>query len=576
MNIYYFGGGVKNNFSEKKAAKETFIALFWDKWDDFGNKTRFPARIVFDGNEVDFTFAIKILIPDELFSGEYFDAKIAGGWDGRLPIQDTRYTSVPSDIDFYNILYSKFGLEETSKILLTLQDASFLINVLDDAYARDMFQTKPFQDSLLRESGSIKAFQDGWKIFDQSIRSTIDNFKLQIPSENNQTWSIDFRFNSDILPYDINIIIGPNGIGKSYCLKSLVEYWLRIGRGDPATLQRTGHQPFDTHPNLERLILISYSPFEEFAVDLENSGLTDVDIYKYFGFRKRGEDENGNEGIKISRNLPAADSVLSIIECMREDIAFGFLRHREKKIATAIQVLSEAVEFDSIAIQIRGEKFAELVFGESTELYQSLQPHICHFRNEAYITISEKLLTSISVHQLMEIVEVRKGVLFLKNNELVELSSGQRLFSYIVINILGSIRNNSMVIIDEPELFLHPNLEITLIQLLKNLLRRYSSKAIIATHSLVAVREVPANCIHVLRKTASGRDVVRPPFETFGGDIQRISSYVFGDRSVSKPFEVWLESKMSEFGTAENFINALGSEVNEEMLLRINFNERRK
>ncbi|MCV5791964.1 ATP-binding protein, partial [Escherichia coli] len=61
----------------------------------------------------------------------------------------------------------------------------------------------------------------------------------------------------------------------------------------------------------------------------------------------------------------------------------------------------------------------------------------------------------------------------------------------MVTNILGAIRRNSLILIDEPELFLHPTLEIAFIQMLKKILRNYASKALLATHSLVTVRELP-------------------------------------------------------------------------------------
>jgi hypothetical protein len=59
------------------------------------------------------------------------------------------------------------------------------------------------------------------------------------------------------------------------------------------------------------------------------------------------------------------------------------------------------------------------------------------------------------------------------------------------------------------------------------------------------------------------------PFQTFGGDVQRISSYVFGDNAVSKPFETWIERQLSEYGSAEDLIAALGDDVNEELIIQI-------
>ncbi|MCK8358141.1 ATP-binding protein, partial [Erwinia amylovora] len=148
------------------------------------------------------------------------------------------------------------------------------------------------------------------------------------------------------------------------------------------------------------------------------------------------------------------------------------------------------------------------------------------------------------------------------------LSSGQSLFTFIVINVVGAIRENSLVVIDEPELFLHPNLEIEFISLLKKTLKPFKSKAILATHSLAIVREVPSNCVHIFRDEGYGLDIVKPPFETFGGNMQRISTYVFGDKSESKPFDIWLK-EMVKIHEPEQLIEMLQGQVNEEMIMKI-------
>ena len=125
------------------------------------------------------------------------------------------------------------------------------------------------------------------------------------------------------------------------------------------------------------------------------------------------------------------------------------------------------------------------------------------------------------------------------------------------------------MLIDEPELFLHPTLEIQFVEMLKEILASFNSKALLATHSEVIVREVPADCVHVFQRTEDGLVISRPPFKTFGGDIQRISSYVFGDHAVSKPFEKWLARKLDDFGTSDALIQALGDNINEELLVQI-------
>jgi len=250
-----------------------------------------------------------------------------------------------------------------------------------------------------------------------------------------------------------------------------------------------------------------------------------------------------------------------------EDEQFSFLPSWVNKFASANSVLSEAIEFNSMALVLKNNspEAIKRLFGWSS----NSQDHITTTVDATYLKINEKSIDQLKLENLHECISLTDGVIFLRDDTPITLSSGQRLFSYMVINVLGALKNNSLVVVDEPELFLHPNLEITFISLLKNVLKKFKSKCILATHSLVATREVPSNCVHVFRKTEDSRQVVRPPFETFGGDIQRISSYVFGDKSISKPHTTWIEQELVTHGSADALIEALGNEINEELLMKI-------
>jgi ABC-type transporter Mla maintaining outer membrane lipid asymmetry ATPase subunit MlaF len=186
-----------------------------------------------------------------------------------------------------------------------------------------------------------------------------------------------------------------------------------------------------------------------------------------------------------------------------------------------------------------------------------------------YIPITSRHIEEIAPEKLRARVLLEEGVTFFHQDAPVQLSSGQRLFAYIVINVLGAIRRNSLLLVDEPELFLHPTLEIQFVDLLKRILAKFNSKALIATHSEVTVREIPARCVHVFEKTEDGLVIKQPPFQTFGGDVQRISSYVFGDHAASKPFERWIEDRIEELGSGEELLDQLGDQVNEELVIQI-------
>lgn len=553
MRVFYHGQGSWNSSTPVGLESEpNLLALSGNNWDDYGTKTTLNASLYFEGQRLDFDFHIKVLIDDCDYTASKLNALKTDGWNGFFPIPDSKYISLPSDYEFYSIIESKLGLENARRLLELLNDAGLQLNVIKDEAFSELLVSQEMKGSLLRESGAIKSLNDGWRIFDDSSVE-IYNVKLNLITQSQQVREVPFKFESSLLPYDINVLIGPNGIGKSYAIKSLVEYWLRTGIGDPEKLKESEHQPFDKWPNFQNLILVSYSPFEEFKLDLEQHRLQDKQAYTYFGFRYKRDDGS----IGINRNLPSYHSALSIIKAIYDDNKFNFITKRVKKLSTISTALKSAFDFQYMALEVK-----------DTSLLNILICDLITIDGKEYLPLTTEIASFITEDALKASCELEKGIIFLNDKKLCALSSGQRLFTYIAINVVGELKENSLVVIDEPELFLHPTLEIEFVSLLKKVLSPFKSKAILATHSLAVVREVPSKCVHIFRDEGYGLDVVSPPFETFGGDMQRISSYVFGDKSVTKPFEDFLIEQSAKY-SPEELISLLGDEINEEMTMYI-------
>ncbi|USP08167.1 ATP-binding protein [Aeromonas dhakensis] len=526
------------------------LSLSGNNWDDYTFKTTLNAKLIFDGKVLDFIFNLKILIEDSKDTTKTLNDLCASGWDGHFPIPNKNYLSLPSDIDFYQTLFSKLGADGSKNVLYKLNDASLLsITPIHPSFALSF--EDGFKLSLLRESGAHKAYLDGWETI-HGKSTEIKNFTLFLHTRTGQQKEIPFQFESSLLPYDINVLIGPNGIGKSHTLKSLVSGWL----------QSEDHKSelfFNKRPNFGRLILISYSPFEEFNLTLDDPNLLDKTPYKYFGFRYNSSiGKNKDITIGINRDLPALDSSNSLISSVYDDHKNSYIKERVKKLDAAEGVLKPAIGYDYLGLELSLEP------EENT-----LERKLATINNKLYLKIDNELPSLIDQHQLKSISNLIEGVKFIKDDEIIELSSGQRLFTYIVINVLGSIRENSLIVIDEPELFLHPTLEIEFISLLKAILKPFRSKAILATHSLAVVREVPSKCVHIFKETNKKLDIVPPPFETFGASVQRISSYVFGDSSVTKPFDDWLSDLVKKEPNIDTLISSLGDEVNEQLIMKL-------
>jgi ABC-type cobalamin/Fe3+-siderophores transport system ATPase subunit len=555
MEVIYFGQDF-SKYEDKKKSGNDFVALWGDNWDDFDYQTVLNAHAFIDGERIDLP-RLKLLFEDVKVTRKYLNELIDKGWNGVFPLDQKKYISLPVSIDFYELIIGHLGLSNAVLCAEVLCDASFNILLKEDSTAIEMSNAEGFSVSLLRDRSAAVALDDGWRLFgkDSIEISNFDfNFALSDSSK-----SINFKFEENLLPHDINVLVGPNGCGKSQTLHKMVNKWL-----DPSL---DNEDQYSQEVNIRKMIVVSYSPFELFPVDLNSyKNISDTSVYNYFGLRRRSKTlDKSKTKIRLSRNYPKIDAVRSIFNCIVDDIKFKKIENWSNKVNTMREVLLQAIDFDFIAVELSNKVNVEELVKRST---WDSSP-IFSFKNKKYLKIANEINWMLNIELIKENLIESTGVCFFHDGNLVELSSGQRLFSYIVINILGAIKKNSLVIVDEPELFLHPTLEIAFVSMLKEILKKYFSKAILATHSLVTVREIPNSCVHVFKKEMGNCYINSPPFETFGGDIQRISSYVFGDKSVSKPYENWIAAKLAEYGTSKSLIDALGSNINEEMIVQI-------
>jgi len=584
VRIFYVGQDTQKRLALLKS-KEDILLLGFDRWDDYDYKTTFPVQCRIKGEDV-LTGAIKILFSGEKVSYSFLDSLVEQGWNGEFPVPNASYVSVPSNTTFYEQIDGHIGSAVTLEVARTLNDASLKRWIDEELASLDLIESEGFRHSLLRERGAQAAYQSVWKLLSAANINVGDvQFRFLDPQGEYQKLDLDFDSTDRLLPHDIHVLIGPNGVGKSQTLMQMVEHWLDLSAEDDADVG------FKDPLNINQMIVISYSPFERFPIDSENSakqsgGRQDHNIYRYFGLRgwQSVFDNTGGskKKIRLSHSRPKINAARSLLACLSDDQTYGAIKDWSAKVETMERVLRTAIDFDCAAVAVdpsidlttllnRDSLFllSKELSGNNIVMRLEVEAEGTGSRERVLIPIASDRIEALNSKELSSSIIAGKGIYFIKNGDIVELSSGQRLFSYIVINILGAIRRNSLILIDEPELFLHPTLEIAFISMLKDLLISYRSKALLATHSLVTVRELPRSCVHVFEKEEEELFINHPPFETFGGDMQRISSYVFGDKSVSKPFESWIRQQLKVFGTAERLIEELGDNINEEMIIQI-------
>lgn len=129
-----------------------------------------------------------------------------------------------------------------------------------------------------------------------------------------------------------------------------------------------------------------------------------------------------------------------------------------------------------------------------------------------------------------------------KNKKLYErLSAGQRLALNCVFHILSKIDPRTLILFDEPELHLHPQLLTGLLNTLSEILESQDSFAIIATHSPLVIQQLPMECVHVLRRDRMTPMVLKPTFQTFGESLSELTKFVFSSTEADRDYRSVLD-----------------------------------
>jgi energy-coupling factor transporter ATP-binding protein EcfA2 len=153
----------------------------------------------------------------------------------------------------------------------------------------------------------------------------------------------------------------------------------------------------------------------------------------------------------------------------------------------------------------------------------------------------------------------------------VPLSSGERMFLNFGIRCAARVVPGTLLIMDEPETHLHPNLISTFMRILASLLADTQSVALIATHSPFVVRELPGRCVHIVELDSDRRPAINAAFlRTLGASVDQLSVDIFGDGG-SEQLNRDLAAKLAGLGlTFDEIRQQYGRDISSDMLSEIN------
>lgn len=147
--------------------------------------------------------------------------------------------------------------------------------------------------------------------------------------------------------------------------------------------------------------------------------------------------------------------------------------------------------------------------------------------------------------------EIKEGFQVYDSSGSSVFSSGQIILILVLSEILANIRQESLILFDEPETHLHPNAISKLISVIYKILERFNSFAIIATHSPQIIQEIPSSSIFVFSKNNNSPPVRKVGIETFGENLTTLTEKIFQTVEVDEYYKKVLSNLSKRYSSKE-------------------------
>lgn len=175
-----------------------------------------------------------------------------------------------------------------------------------------------------------------------------------------------------------------------------------------------------------------------------------------------------------------------------------------------------------------------------------MQPYKERWKNAITMLESDSNFKDVDIKSLIEIEA--KSPEFAKKGKKIfnQLSSGHKIVLLTITRVIETLQEKTLVIIDEPEAHLHPPLLATFTRTLSKLLTITNGVSIIATHSPVVLQEVPKSCVWKLRRSGLQSKAERLQIESFGENVGRLTTEVFGLEVITSGYYTLLSEFVNE------------------------------
>ncbi|MUP38588.1 AAA family ATPase [Labilibaculum euxinus] len=410
------------------------------------------------------------------------------------------FFSLGQDISFYENL-NKIGIDFREEVLNALNDIAYNDKAYNIALNENVTKI-----SLLRSVSQTSVEGEYRRLTKGDSQLTEFGFKFHAPlHEKSLVDQMILEFNvkpKSNPPTNVNVIIGRNGVGKTHLFNNMISALLngnKVGTkyGYFTDKEDVLHNPFSN------IISVSFSAFDETNPIIETRDKTKSINYSYIGLKreKKGRELMPPKSPVILKN----EFIKSIKTC-----------HIQGKKNRWIDTL-KTLETDPIFKEAQVSKLADGIIDDN-------------FKEKAS-TIFNKL------------------------------SSGHKIVLLTVTELVEKIEERSLVLLDEPEGYLHPPLLSAFIRALSDLLIKRNAVAIIGTHSPVVLQEVPRKSAWKIRRHGANAIAERLEIESFGENVGLLTQEIFGLEVTDSGFHNILKEISSKYKTYSEAIETLDNQL---------------
>ena len=338
--------------------------------------------------------------------------------------------------------------------------------------------------------------------------------------------SINFEKNDE--PLDLVVLAGSNGSGKTRILESIKDY-------------------FESYIDIQEIKIINnlqifFEKEEKECIDKIGSEKYFYSNLEYFSLNDKKENLNESSYLVIKKNLLILPKIIYVpteINFQKMDVASTTLVQEYKFINIVDTNLIKdipsyiATKMISAMLKNKNEKVGDVqkkVFNEINEIFENLS-------------------IDVKVEDISQ--DSRNITLFTNSSgdefDINELSSGEKQLFLRTLAIKMLNPENSIILIDEPELSLHPKWQQKIVDVYRKIGK--NNQIIIATHSPHILGSVKKENIMLLDKTNDGKIIVKTGdelYNSYGQPTDRVLKDIMGLETTRNPKVFKLLEKAGE------------------------------